>query len=137
VDRRLGGPQSQSGLYVEEEILHYRESNPRLILICKRLEKKNMVVGPEGAETKNGCTGEGQQQFTRLNCTTLASQYGLCYSGLAQWHYMYVPPTLTFTSSEILFTCCIYEFLMIPRLLTDFPIENSLICLVMGTQCVF
>jgi hypothetical protein len=60
-----------------------------------------MVVGLEGTENKNGSTGEGQQQFTRLHSTTSASPEGLCYSRLAQWHYMYVPPTLQFPSSEI------------------------------------
>jgi hypothetical protein len=97
-----------------------------------------MVVGPEGAETKTDYTGEGQQQFTKLDCTTSASQDGLCCMGFPQWRYMYVPPLLAFTSSEFLSTWCIYEFLIIPGLLTDyFPTQNSPICLVMGTQCVF
>jgi hypothetical protein len=116
--------------------LHCQESSPGLILICKRLEKKNMVVGPDEAKTKNDCTGKGQQQFTRLDCTTSASQDGLCYMDFAQWHYMYVPPTLQFTSSEFSSTWCIYKFLTIPRLLTNyFPTQNSPICNL--TQCVF
>jgi hypothetical protein len=31
-----------------------------------------MAVDPDGAETTNDCTGEGQQQFTRLDWTTSA-----------------------------------------------------------------
>jgi hypothetical protein len=33
-----------------------------------------MVVGPKGREIKNGCAGEGQQQFTALDWTELVSQ---------------------------------------------------------------
>jgi hypothetical protein len=79
-----------------------------------------MIIGPNGAETKNDCTGEGQKQFTRLICNTSACQDDLCRMGFAQRRYLYVPPVLTFTRSECLSTWCISEFLMIPTLLTDY-----------------
>jgi hypothetical protein len=79
-----------------------------------------MIVGPNEAETKNDCTGEGQKQFTRLIYNTSASQDGLFLMGFSQWRYLNVPPVLTFTRSECLSTWYISEFLMIPTLLTDY-----------------